>query len=233
VARALDAAAEAMLARWRAFVFPGGEESARTIRVVEWREVGEIRSSLKDRWMPFTATQRSDATRSAFRWDAVIGTGALTRTTVTDAFEDGRGWLTARAAGIVPVARIQGPETDRGEMQRYLADLGRCPTALLLHPTLELASVGPGTLRARDAAGPAGATVDLEVGPDGAPIAVRAMRFRAQGKRFVEGPWSGRMAGFREWEGLRVPVGLAVSWHLPEGEFAYFRAEGTPIRAVR
>jgi hypothetical protein len=233
VARALDPAAEALLARWRAWAFPGGEEAARTIRAVEWREAGEIRSSLKARWMPFTATQRSDATRSAFRWDAVIGTGALTRTAVTDAFEEGRGFLTARAAGVVPVARIEGPETDRGEIQRYLADLGRCPTALLLHPTLEFASAGEGVLRARDAAGPEGATVDLELGPEGAPVAVRAMRFRAQGRRFVEGPWSGRMTGAQEWEGLRVPVGLTVSWHLPEGEFAYFRAEGTPIRAVR
>ncbi len=233
MARALDAAAEERLGRWRACVFPGGEEAARAIRAVEWSEAGEMRSSPKARWMPFTATQRTDATHSAFRWDAVIGTGALTRTAVTDAYEDGRGWLTARAAGIVPVARIQGPETDRGELQRYLADLGRCPSALLLHPTLEFASAGDGVLRARDAAGPEGATVDLELGPEGAPVAVRAMRFRAQGRRFVEGPWSGRMTGFQEWEGLRVPTGLSVSWHLPEGEFAYFRGTSTPIRAVR
>ncbi len=233
MARALDPGAERLLARWRAWAFPGGEEAARSIRAIAWEEKGEIRSSLKARWMPFTARQRSEATRSAFRWDATIGTGALTRTTVTDAYEDGHGWLVARAAGVLPVARIQGPETDRGEIQRYLADLGRCPTALLLHPTLELASVAEGVLRVRDAAGPPGATVDLELGPHGAPVAVRATRFRAQGRKFVEGPWSGRMTGAREWEGLRVPVGLTVSWHLPEGEFEYFRGDATPVRAER
>jgi hypothetical protein len=41
------------------------------------------------------------------------------------------------------------------------------------------------------------------------------------------------MTEFREWEGLRVPTGLSVSWHLPEGEFTYFRGTSTPIRAVR
>lgn len=233
MARVLDAEAGALLDRWRAWAFPGGEEAARAVVAVEWSEAGEMRASPRARWLPFTATQRTDATRSAFRWDAVMGTGLLGRTAVTDAFEDGRGWLSARAAGILPVARIQGPETDRGELQRYLADLARCPTALLLHPTLELAGAGPGVLRARDAAGPEGATVDLEMGPDGGPVAVRAIRHRAVGRRFVEGPWSGRMTDYREWEGLRVPAGLTVSWHLPEGEFTYFRAEARPIRAVR
>jgi hypothetical protein len=233
VARALDPAAERLLSAWRAWAFPGGEEPARRIRAVEWEERGEIRSSLKARWMPFTARQRTEAWRSSFRWDAVIGTGALTRTAVTDAFEDGQGWLTAKAAGVLPVARIRGPETDRGELQRYLADLGRCPTALLLHPGLEVESAGERTLRVRDAGGPPGATVDLEMGPEGWPIAVRAMRFRAHGRTFVEGPWSGRMSAPVEWEGLRVPTGLSVSWHLPEGEFEYFRGQGTPVRAER
>jgi hypothetical protein len=233
LARALDPAAEALLAAWRAFVLPCGEEEARRARAVAWSEKGEIRSSPRARWMPFTAAQRIEASRSAFCWDAVIGTGALRRTAVTDAYEDGRGWLVARLAGVVPVARIEGPETDQGELQRYLADLGRCPSALVLHPGLELASTEDGWLRVRDAADPHGATVELRVGAEGAPVAVRARRFRSEGKRFVEGPWSGRMGGFREWEGLRMPTTLEVSWHLPEGEFTYFRAEASPVRVER
>ena len=157
----------------------------------------------------------------------MIGTGALTRTAVTDACDDRHGWSVARAAGILPVARVEGPEMDRGQVQRWLADLGRCPAALLLHPRLEASSAGGRWLRLRDAAGPADAVVELELGPEGGPVAMRAC-----GPPCRDGsssrPWAGRMGAPVEWEGLRVPTSLEASWTYPEGEFVTFRGVGSP-----
>jgi hypothetical protein len=163
----------------------------------------------------------------------MLGTGALTRTAVTDACDDRHGWSVARAAGILPVARVEGPEMDRAQIMRYLADLGRCPSALLLHPTLEVTSAGGRWLRLRDAAGPARADVELELGPEGGAVAMRAVRPGLQGRKFVERPWSGRMGGEVVWEGLRLPTTLEASWQYPEGEFVAFRGEGTPVQAER
>jgi len=233
VARTLDPVAESLLAAWRAWALPGGEASARRIRAVEWAEKGELRSSPRAKWIPFTARHRCEAGRTSFRWDAMLGTGALTRTAVTDACDDRHGWSVARAAGLVPVARMEGPDMDRGQVQRYLADLGRCPGALLLHPTLEVSSAGGRWLRLRDAAGPSGATVELEMGPEGGAVAMRAVRPGLEGRKFVERPWAGRMGGAVEWEGLRVPTTLEAAWHYPEGEVVTYRGEGTPIRAER
>ena len=144
---ALDPVADSLLAGWRAWALPGGEEAARRIQALEWTEEGELRSSPKAKWIPFTARMRLEAGRTSFRWDAVLGTGILTRTAVTDACDERHGWSVAKAAGVLPVARVEGPEVDRGQIQRYLADLGRCPTALLLHPSLEAASAGGRWLR--------------------------------------------------------------------------------------
>jgi hypothetical protein len=233
VIRTLDPAAEALVAGWRAFAFPAGEEAARAIRAVEWTEEGELRSSPRARWIPFTARHRIDAARTSFRWDAVLGTGALTRTAVTDACEERRGWSVAKAAGILPVARAEGPEIDRGQILRYLADLGRCPVALLLHPTLEASSAGGRWLRLRDAAGPPGAWVELEMGEAGGAVAMRAVRPAMEGRKFQERGWSGRMGGAVEWEGLRLPTTLEASWTYPEGSVVTYRAVGTPVRAER
>ena len=230
---ALDPAAESLLAAWRARAFPGGEEAARAIRAVEWTEKGELRSAPRARWIPFTARHRTEAARTSFRWDAMLGTGLLTRTAVTDACDGRHGWSVAKAAGILPVSHVEGPDMDRAQIQRWLADVGRCPGALLLHPTLEASSAGGRWLRLRDAAGPAGATVELELGPEGGAIAMRAVRPGLQGRKFVERPWSGRMGGVVEWEGLRVPTTLEASWTYPDGAFVAFRGEGTPIRADR
>ncbi len=233
MARALDPVADALLAGWRRWAFPGGEEAARRIRAVTWSEKGELRSSPKAKWIPFTARLRSEAARVSFRWEAMLGTGALTRTAVTDACEDRHGWSAARAAAIVPVAHVEGPEMDRAQIQRWLADVGRCPGALLLHPTLEASSGGGRWLRMRDAAGPPGAEVELEIDPDGGAVAMRAVRPGLQGRKFVARPWSGRMGGAVEWEGLRVPTTLEASWTYPEGTFVAFRGEGTPVGVER
>lgn len=230
---ALDPVADSLLAGWRAWALPGGEEAARRIQALEWTEEGELRSSPKAKWIPFTARMRLEAGRTSFRWDAVLGTGILTRTAVTDACDERHGWSVAKAAGVLPVARVEGSEVDRGQIQRYLADLGRCPTALLLHPSLEAASAGGRWLRLRDAAGPARAEVELEMGPNGGAVAMRAVRPGMQGRKFVERPWSGRMGGAVEWEGLRVPTTLEASWEFPDGKFVTFRGTGTPIRADR
>jgi hypothetical protein len=157
----------------------------------------------------------------------------LTRTAVTDACDERHGWSVAKAAGILPVARVEGPEMDRAQIQRYLADLGRCPAALLLHPTLEAASAGGRWLRIRDSAGPAAAEVELEMGPDGGAIAMRAVRPGLHGRKFIERPWTGRMGAPLEWEGLRMPTTMEASWTFPEGEFVAFRGRCAVIRAER
>ena len=233
MARALDDAAGERLARWRAWAFPGGEEPARGVAAVEWEEEGELRSSPRARWIPFRARHRLEASRTTFRWDALLGTRALTRTAVTDACDDGHGWSVAKAAGILPVARLTGPEIDRGQVMRWLADVARCPSALLLHPGLEAASAGGDGLRLRDAAGPAEAVVEVRLAPDGAPVAISGMRPGMEGRRFVVRPWSGTMEAPLEWEGLRVPTRLEAAWEYPEGVVVTYRASSTPIRAVR
>jgi hypothetical protein len=233
VALALDPVAASLLSGWCAWAFPGGEEAARRIRAVEWTEKGELRSSPRAKWIPFTARHRCEAGRTSFRWEAMLGTGALTRTAVTDACDDRHGWSVARAAGLIPVARVEGPEMDRAQILRYLADLGRCPVALLLHPTLEVSSAGGRWLRVRDTAGPPGVSVELELAPGGGAVAMRAVRPGLEGRKFVERPWAGRIGGEVEWEGLRVPTTLEASWHYPEGEVVTFRGVGTPIRAER
>jgi hypothetical protein len=39
------------------------------------------------RWIPYTAEQVTDSTRSSFRWEARLDPGKITSPTVTDAYE--------------------------------------------------------------------------------------------------------------------------------------------------
>jgi hypothetical protein len=223
----------ALLARLRAFCFPGGEDAARRIRAVRTTEKGEMRMSPKARWIPFTAEQFVDATCSSFRWDARLDPGKITSPVVTDAYEEGHGRLVIKIGGVLPVEKITGPHADRGELQRYLSSIAFCPPILLNHSSLDCNAVGPLTLRVRDREDPTGTTVDIDIGEEGCPLACRADRPRVVGKRAVLTPWSGASREFQECEGLRVAHELEASWLLPEGPFIYFRGEITSFVAVR
>lgn len=222
-----------LLDRLRSFSLPGGEDAARLVRGIRTTERGEIRSGPRARWIPFTAEQTMDATRSGFCWEARLRTGPLRLLAVTDAYEGKHGRAAVRLGGVVPVATGAGPDYDKGELQRYLAQIPSCPPILFNHPSLDWVKVGPRTLRVRDRDDPTGATVDLEIGEDGRPLGVHADRPRAIGKHAVLTPWSGTCDDPKEWDGIRVPTRLAAAWYLPEGEFIYFRAEIASLVVLR
>jgi hypothetical protein len=223
----------ALLARWRSFCFPGGENAAREIRAVRTTQRGEFRGSPEARWIPFTAEEVVETARSSFCWNARIGAAKLGAITVTDAYEEGHGRLVVKLANMVPLQKITGPEADRGELQRYLGEIVLCPPILLNHASLEWTAIGPDTLRVRDRQDATGATVDIEISEAGCPVGFKAERGRLVGKQTILTPWSGTGSDFQEREGMQVPARFEACWHLPEGPFPYIRGEITSFVAQR
>ena len=223
----------ALLARLRAFCFPGGEDSARLVRAIKTTQRGEMRMSPGARWIPFTAEEVIDARRSCFRWDARFSGGRVGSLAVTDAYEEAHGRLVVKLGGVIPVKKFLGPDADKGELQRYLGSIISCPPIVVNNGSLEWTAAGPLTLRVRDREDPTGATVDLDIGEEGRPLACRADRPRIVGKQTVLTPWSGVASEFQEWEGLRVASRLEVSWRLPDGPSTYFRSEVTSFTVLR
>jgi hypothetical protein len=217
----------ALLARLRAFCFPGGEDTARLVLSLKTTERGEMRASPSARWIPFTAEQVIDTRRSSFRWEARYQGGMSGWISVTEGYEEGRGRLVVKLGGVVAVQKVLGPEADRGELQRYLASIVLCPAIVLNHGSLDWSAIGPLTLQVRDRADPGGATVDLEISEEGCPLVCRAARPRAVGKRMALTAWSAAGNEFRDWEGLRVPSHVEADWKLPDGPFTYYRSEVT------
>jgi hypothetical protein len=224
--------ARALVQRLRDFLLPCGENAARLVRGIRATQRGEIRASRDARWIPFTAEEFVDATRSAFCWDAKVGGNVLTAVTVTDAYENSHGRLVVRK-GPITLTKMVGPDVDRGELQRYLGYIAYCPPLLLNHPTLEWTAVGPLTLRLRDREDLSGASVDLELDEAGRPVVTRAERPMTVGKKVTIQPWSATGREEREYEGLRVATHLEASWDLPEGSFTYVRIEVTSFVVVR
>jgi hypothetical protein len=160
-----------------------------------------------------------------------MGSGILA-VTVTDAYEAGHGRLVLRK-GPLPLKQLEGPDVDKGELQRYLGYIGYCPPMLVNNPSLDFSAIGPRTLRVSDRRDHTGASVDLDLDDAGSPMLTRAVRPMTVGKRIIPTLWSASGSEPQEREGLRVWRRMEAAWHPVEGEFTYVRIELTSFTVLR
>jgi Family of unknown function (DUF6920) len=228
---AMSAATRSLLARLSRFCFPGGEDVARSISGVELQEAGEMRLAPEAHWVPFVARKVIESASSYFRWEARLDRSTRMAAKICDEYDGAHGRSTMKI-GILPVRRITTPDADVGELQRYLASAVLCPSMILNNPALKFDAVGPNTLTLSDRQNPK-AQVDIDISQDGQPLGCWAFRPRIAGRKMLWGRWFARGFDFHEWEVLRIPFQMEAKWHLPEGDFAYFRSSVKSIRRLK
>jgi hypothetical protein len=200
------------------------EEAAEPQRV-RISQRGEMVQKPGGRRLEFTAVQRYATDRVEFEWRGSFGTNPLVRVRVTDRYRDGRGLLIARVWGLVPATRSTGPETDRGEAMRYLAELPWVPFAMRANRELSWRQLDDGEVEVSTLVGGIAASVRLGFDESGLIKRASAMRPRAAGGAFVDTPWVAEFGDYIELGGIRLPGNAEASWEVPEGPFTYWRGE--------
>lgn len=186
---------------------------------------GEMRLAPERAWMTFTAQQRLACRETSFVWRARFRWAPLLTGVVEDALERGRGRLDARLWGFIPVARGRGPDIDRGEAQRYLAELPWCPHALRDNPALRFREMDEYTVRV--SVFDEETWVDLSFDDAGDIVRARTdTRMRGDETQ----PWEGEFFDYRSFGGIRAPARGRVAWKPASGDFEYWRGEITELR---
>jgi len=197
------------------------------------RQQGEMRFAPDRPWMPFEAEEWFEGSGTDFRWRARVRMAPFVSAQVVDSFEGGRGALTAKLFGIIPVARSHGPEADKGEALRGLSELPWRPFAFREAPGFAWEATAADKLRATFYDGRTRATVEFEVDAEGRVLGgTAASRPRVVGKSVVDTAWSGAFGEYRMFDGLRVPTTAEATWHLPEGPFTYWRGRVVEFRVL-
>lgn len=189
-------------------------------KAFQLRQSGKMRLSEGRGWMPFTAKQSVRADKVEFNWRAKFKMAPLIGGTVVDSFENGRGLLHAKLLGLVTVAKDESVAVDEGEIQRYIAELPWCPTALLHNPDLNFIEKPDNVIRIW-AFNPH-IYVDLYFDDEGDIYKVftntRKREHRNQ-------PWEGRFKNYKWIDGLRIPTKGKVMWHTENGPFTYWEGK--------
>jgi hypothetical protein len=194
------------------------------------RQRGEMRANLRGSWKPFTADQVISIHEAGFAWLARMQAAPLAPARILDCYVDGEGLLDARLFGSLPLACAAGPQADKGELMRYLAELAWAPHAMLHNPQLSWREIDASTVEvsAESQAGRARVRLIFE---DGDITRVEADdRPRMVGRRIVPTRWQGRCFDYREVNGCRIPTRAVVSWLLENGPLEYWRGTVTAFR---
>jgi hypothetical protein len=183
------------------------------------------------RRLAFTAVQAIEVGTVEFEWRAGFGPNAFVRVRVLDRYRDGQGLLVAKVWGVIPATRSTGPETDRAEAMRYLAELPWAPQAIGSNQELSWRDLEDGSVEVSTLVGGKATSVRLTFDEAGLIQSASGLRPRLAGRRSVETPFLGTFGDYVELGGVRVPGSAEVSWDLPEGPFTYWRGEVTSLVA--
>ena len=209
----------------------GRTAGAQPARKAVWlRQIGEMRTAPEARWRPFTAEQVISIHRPGFAWLARMQAMPRLSAHILDCYVDGEGLLEARLCGSLPLARASGPETSRGELMRYLAELIWAPYAMQHNPQLSWREIDAKTVEvlATSSGGPARVRFTFQ---DGDVACIDADdRARLVGRLVVPTKWRGCCSDYREMGGCRIPTQATVSWLLDNGSFEYWRGRVTAYR---
>jgi hypothetical protein len=201
--------------------------------VVRMKQKAEMRLKPGARFFALTATQDSGTRVPGFVWDARGRMAWVAPLRVLDAYAAGAGQLEVRIAGAILVARALGPEVDKGEAIRFLAELPWNPDAILSASGLAWRQVDALTVEVSMATGGGPARVCLQVDEAGDIVGVTAEdRPRGVGRDSQPTAWTGRFWDYTSAGGYRWPRHGEVAWVLPEGAFVYWRGEIVSLAAV-
>lgn len=191
-------------------------------RTVHLWQTGTMRTAPGRDWVPLEAEQWFSIDPPAFVWHGSIRPAPLLCISAVDRFLNGHGSLRISAWGKIPVSTMAGPESDSGELLRFLVESIWFP-AFLATPQIEWQAIEEHAASVSLRVGEVGAVSRMLFGDDGLIRGVEAMRYRSAGKRFELTPWSGRCEDYREANGVLIPHRIAVTWGLPQGDFEWFR----------
>ncbi|MEO8685264.1 MAG: DUF6544 family protein [Devosia sp.] len=179
------------------------------------------------------ATQLSGTRKPGFVWEATATMARVLPFRVVDALVADDGRLEVRVAGAIPMVNASGPDSDKGEMMRFLSELAWNPDAILNAAALKWRQIDTRTVEVSMETSGGIAVVRQLFDADGDIVGIEAddRPYLLDGKT-VPMRWVGRFRDYAQFGGYRVPRYGEVAWALPEGEFVYFRGTITSFVAI-
>ena len=174
------------------------------LRGLRLRHTGQFKTDLKKDWIAITSEQYITTDPPSFIWQ-----GTTRWFTARNEYVAGRGSLTVRLLGALPVVHSRGPHFNQGDLLRWLGGSAWLPTSLLPSQHLVWTAIDDHSAR-------------LMLTHQHQSVSCLA-RFNEQDELeecevlgYMDGatqmPWVGLFAQYRRWHGVLLPTMAEASW---------------------
>lgn len=139
--------------------------------------------------------------------------------------------MLVKAAAVVPVVNVAGPEMNQGETVTMFNDMCVMAPATLISPSIEWQPVDDHAARA--AFSNAGHTIHAELSFNDAAELTNFRsddRFQADGKTIRQLRWSTPLYDYRPFGPVRLAARGEGRWHEPQGDYAYIELTLDDVR---
>jgi hypothetical protein len=184
---------------------------------------GRIRSGRDARWMALTAEQYNFVDEPARLFYLNASMSAIPMQGY-HRYVGASARMTVKAAALVPVVDVSGPEMDQGETVTMFNDMGFMAPATLIDPAIVWEMVDARTTRARFTN--AGHTIRAELSFNQAGQLTNFSsddRYQTSpdGRSVKKVRWSTPLAGYRAFGPFHLSSGGQARWHEAGGDYAY------------
>lgn len=197
------------------------------IKRLEIWQKGEMKQKPGTKWFPFQARQYNTIDPPAFAWKAQIHPSPLMFIDGRDKYEEGKGNMLIKPFALFTASDAKGSETDQGSMLRYLGEICWFPSAAL-STYIRWEPIDWLSAKATMSYGGATASGIFHFNAEGDVAGFEAMRYYVhdKGKATLEKWVVTTIPGaYKEFDGIRVPSEMEVTWKLRAGDFTWFKLQ--------
>ena len=191
------------------------------IKNVQLKYSGKFRTAADKPWMSMVAKQHYNTDPASFVWKANFKIAGLPLLSVTDRYENGKGAMLGKLAGLVTLFNVsEGVELAQGSMMRYLNEVMWFPTAFFSEK-ITWQAIDDESAQVTYTDFGMSVSARLQIDAEG-----RLSNFIGERYREVQGSyrldnWSTPIDAYGEFNGLKLPSHGVGMWSLPDGDFSY------------
>lgn len=188
------------------------------------KQSGYMRTSRKGKWMPFRATQWFSSKKPGFLWKTHVDAGLGLHLLGRDLFLHGKGHMRIQFLSLFPVADEKGDKIDQGTLLRYLGEIVWFPSAAI-SPYIRWKQMSSERVEATMTYEGKSVSGTFSFTKTGDFSSFRAKRYYSRGDRATLEDWLIQVEkdSYTEFEGIRVPEKVRVTWKLKEGDFMWYK----------
>ncbi|SIQ45998.1 DUF6920 family protein [Halanaerobium kushneri] len=196
------------------------------ISAVNLKQSGEMKLEPdQKKWFKPEAEQFIAVNEPGFLWQVDLSMLPVIKTRGRDLFKQGNASMLIKIAYLLPVVNQEAnAKINESALHRFLLELPWYPTAAL-NNYISWGEIDATTARATINHQGVQASADFIFDQRGNLLRTEALRYKESSEGAERLKCTGELKEYKEFDGIKIPTKIDVSWYLDSGKFTWFKVK--------